>query len=117
MTYTAKNAQVVTGLLTSCNKLLQQADTSMRSHCLRQLVTISKTVASCQQTSCKLIIPTGFLQLFSTSCNKSANDLVLKKLLHLDEIDKLFATCNKSVAFLSVYNVLKSGRFIINFEW
>ena len=41
MHYTAKSAQVATGLLTSCNNLLQQADIRMRSHGLRQLVTTS----------------------------------------------------------------------------
>ena len=43
--YTAKNVQVATGLLTSCNNLLQQADIRMRSHGLRQLVD-DKSVAS-----------------------------------------------------------------------
>ena len=38
---TAKNAQVATSLLTSCNNLLQQADIRMRSHGLPQLVTTS----------------------------------------------------------------------------
>ena len=41
MAYTAKNAQVVTSLLTSRNNLIQQADIRMRSHGLRQLVTTS----------------------------------------------------------------------------
>ena len=40
-TCTAKNAQVITSLLTSCNKLLQQAGIRMRSHGLRQLGTTS----------------------------------------------------------------------------
>ena len=39
--YTAKNAQVVTSLLTSCNNLLQQARYQVRSRGLRQLVTTS----------------------------------------------------------------------------
>ena len=39
MYYTAKNAQVATSLLTSCNNLLQQADIWMRSYGLRQLAT------------------------------------------------------------------------------
>ena len=69
--HTAKNAQVVTSLLTSCNNLLQQADIRMRSHGLRQLVT---TTTSCQETCYKLINLTGLLQVVSTSCNKSAND-------------------------------------------
>ena len=43
ITYTAKNAQVATILLTSCNNLLQQADIRMRSQGLRQ-------------TCCKLMI-------------------------------------------------------------
>ena len=55
----------------------QQADIRMRSHGLRQL-TDDKSVASCQQTCCKLIVKnlssTGLLQVVSTSCDKSAND-------------------------------------------
>ena len=47
----AKNVQVVTSLLTSCNNLLQQIDVRMRFHGLRQLVD-DKSVASCQQTCC-----------------------------------------------------------------
>ena len=39
--YAAKNAQFVTSLLTSCNNLLQQADIRMRSHGLRQQVSLS----------------------------------------------------------------------------
>ena len=37
--YTAKNAQVVTSLLTFCNNLLQQTDIRLCSHGLRQFVT------------------------------------------------------------------------------
>ena len=55
----------------------QQADIRMRSHGLRQLID-DKSVASCQQTCCKLIVKnllsTGLLQVVSTSCDKSAND-------------------------------------------
>ena len=65
--HTAKNAQVGTSLLTSCNNLSQQADFRMRSHGLGQL-------GIYQQTCCKLIISTVLLQVVSTSCNKSAND-------------------------------------------
>ena len=79
--YTAKNAQVATSLLTSWNNLLQKADIRMRSHGLRQLVD-DKSVASCQQTCCKLIVKTCYQQaccklfqqvvtsLQMTSCNK-----------------------------------------------
>ena len=51
--YTAKNAQVTTSLLTSCNNLLQPADNRMRSHGLRQLADHG-SVASCAQACCKL---------------------------------------------------------------
>ena len=79
--YTAKNAQVARRLLTSCNNLLQQADIRMRSHGLRQ-VDDDKSVASCQQACCELIVQTGYQQacckLFQqvvtslpvTNCNK-----------------------------------------------
>ena len=46
--HTAKNAQVATSLLTTCNNLLQQADIRMCSHGLRQLVD-DKSVVSCHQ--------------------------------------------------------------------
>ena len=81
MPYTANNAQVETSLLTSCNNLLQQADIRMRSHGLRQLVD-DKSVASCEQACCKLILKTFYPQacyklfqqvaasLQMTSCNK-----------------------------------------------
>ena len=39
----------------------QQADIRMRSHCLRQLVD-DKSVASCQQICCKLIVKTCYPQ-------------------------------------------------------
>ena len=49
----------------------------MGSHGLRQLVE-DKSVASCQQICCKLIVqtcyPHGLLQVVATSCNKSVND-------------------------------------------
>ena len=53
-------AQVAKGLLTCCNNLLQ-ANTKMRSHGSRQLVD-DKSVASCQQTCCKLIVKTCYPQ-------------------------------------------------------
>ena len=65
----------------SCNKsvyiLLQQADTDQDA--FASLATaVKRLVAGCQQTCCKLIIPTGLLQVVSTSCNKSANDKLQK---------------------------------------
>ena len=63
------------------NGLKQQADIRMRSHALRQLVD-DKSVASCQQTCCKLIVKTCYPQacckllqqvvtsVQMTSCNK-----------------------------------------------
>ena len=71
----------------------------MHSHHLRQLVD-DKTVASCQQTCCKLIVKTCYPQaccklfqqvvtsLEMTNCNKPDTNL-----LQLDEIDKFVATC------------------------
>ena len=57
----SQNAQIVTSLSTSCNNLLQQVDIRIRSHGLRQLVD-DKSVASCQQTCCKLIVQTCYQQ-------------------------------------------------------
>ena len=72
--YTAKNLQVATTLLTSCNNLLQQADIRMCSHCSRQLVD-NKSVGSCPQACCKLVVETCYPQAFVlTSRDKSASD-------------------------------------------
>ena len=76
----AKNGQVVTSLLTSCNNLLQ-ADIRMRSHGLRQLLD-DKSVASCQQVATSLSI--------SSNCNKSVKI-------------RLVATCHLQTC----YNLLK----------
>ena len=72
-------AQVATSLFTCGNRLVQQADIRMRSYGLRQLVD-DKSVGSCQQTFCKLIVKTCYPQapascstscsLEITSCNK-----------------------------------------------
>ena len=73
----------------------------MRSHGLGQFVD-DKSVASCEQTCCKLIVkicyPQACCRLFQqvvtslqmTGCNKQ---LILTDLLQLDEIDKFVATC------------------------
>ena len=90
--YTAKNAKVATGLLTSCSNLLQQADIRMRSHGLRQLVD-DKSVASCRQICCKLIVQTCYRQ---TRCKlfqqvvtslQIVISLILTGLLHLKMFD------------------------------
>ena len=114
--YTAKNAPVTTSLLKSCNNLFQQADIRMRSHGLRHLAD-DKSVASCQQACCKLILKTSHPQacckLFQhvatshqmTSCNKpdfnKCCDLVkltsllqlVSKLPQASKIDKLQQAC------------------------
>ena len=73
----------------------------MRSNDLGQFLD-DKSVASCQQTCCKLIVktcsPLACCKLFQqvvtslhmTNCNKQ---LILTDLLQLDEIDKFVATC------------------------
>ena len=85
--YAAKNAPVATGLLISCNNLLQQADIRMCSHGLRQLI---------DDKSCKLIVQTCYQQacckLFQVQI---ATSLILADLLQLDEMDKLVATCQQ----------------------
>ena len=75
--YTAKNAQVVTSLLTSCNNLFQQADIKMRSHGLRQLVD-NKSVESSQRTCSKFIIKTCHNRLVASIFN------ILTDLLQLE---------------------------------
>ena len=63
VTYTAKNAQVVTS---ACVDILQQLGTTSRYHdAFTWLATAcnNKSVASGQQTCCKLIISTGLSQL------------------------------------------------------
>ena len=101
--YLAKNAQ-------HCNKSVdilqqtcyQQADIRMRSHGLRQLVDV-KSVASCQQTCCKLIVKTCypqacyklFQQVVINLQMKSCKSLVLTDMLKLDKIDKFVGTCRQ----------------------
>ena len=53
--YTAKNVQVATSLLTSCDNLSQQADLRMRSHGLRQLVHDSLFTTSLLQVVNRLV--------------------------------------------------------------
>ena len=92
--YTDKNVHVATSLLTSCNNLLQQADIGMRSHGLRQLID-DKSIDSCQQTRCKLIVKTcypqaccKFFQQVVTSLQmRSCNKPNLTDLLQVDEIN------------------------------
>ena len=61
--HTTKNAQVATSLLTSCNKIVinKPIYIRMRSRGLQQLVD-DKSVSSCQQTCCKLIVKTCYPQ-------------------------------------------------------
>ena len=97
--YTAKNAQVSVRLVTSRNNLLQQADIRIRSHGFRQLV-YDKSVASCQQTCCKLIVKTCypqaccklFQQVLANLQMTSYNKLVKTDSLKLDKTDKFVAT-------------------------
>ena len=119
--YTAKNEQVVTSLLTSCNNLLQQADIRMRSHGLRQLVD-DKSVGSFQKASCKL--STGLLQVvnglavsyFKTlvaNCFNKLEQACIMTSCNKPDFNRLVATwwnwqaccnfCSKSVMFLAVY--------------
>ena len=65
-----KNAQVVKGLLTSCNNLLQQADIRMCLH--RATAFDNKSLAIFQQTCCKLIISTG--------CRLAAESLLISNI-------------------------------------
>ena len=91
MTYTAKLTQVATGLLTSCNKLDQQADNRMRSHGLRQLVEDnsfdyrSTIETCCPQASCKLFQQV-VTRLQVTNGNKPDFNTDLS--VQLDGIDK-----------------------------
>ena len=59
------------------NIIKQEADIRMHSHGLRQLLD-DKSVASYQQTCCKLIVktcyPQALLQVVLTRCNEPAND-------------------------------------------
>ena len=82
MRYTAKNAQVATSLLTSCNTDLlptsryQDAFTWLETACRRQ--DYSKLSTN--------LLSTGLLQVVSTSCAKSTNDKLQQALLQPGEI-------------------------------
>ena len=70
----------------------QQADIRMRSHGLRELVD-DKSVASGQQTRCKLIVKTCYPQACCKLFQQVATSLILTDLSQLDEIDKFLETC------------------------
>ena len=86
--------------LRSPNKLVtcyQQADVRIRSHDLRQLVD-DRSVESCQQTCCKLIVRTFYLlacyKLFQQVVTSlQMTSLVLPDLWQFDEINTFVATC------------------------
>ena len=90
--YTAKNAQVATSLLTTCNNLLQQADIRMRSHGLRRL-NDDKSVVSYRQTCCKLIVQTCYSQACCKLFQQVVTSLQVTSCNILDQIDKFVAIC------------------------
>ena len=101
--------QVVTSLLASCNNFLQQADIRMCLYGLQQLVD-DKSVASCQQTCCKLVNLTGLLQIVSASCNKSANDIATSLIL------TDFCNLTKLTSLLQLVDKLKQAGKIDNLQ-
>ena len=74
----AKNTQLATSMLTSCNRLVINKPISGYVRMACNSFVDNKSVASCQQT-CKLILNcqnflfTGLLQVVLISCNKSGN--------------------------------------------
>ena len=98
---TAKNAQVLTSLLTSCNNLLQQADIRMGLHGLRRLVTtnllqvLNRLVASWlfQQACCKLFQQV-VRSIQMTSCNKPAS---WQTCCNLMKLTSLLTSCNRPI--------------------
>ena len=77
--HAAKNTQVTTNLLTSCNNSLQQTNNRMRSHGLRQPVD-HKFVAGCPkgwlQVDCQNLSSTGLLQIAANDKLPDFNRLV-----------------------------------------
>ena len=116
--YTAKNAQVATSLLTSCKSLIVTTSRFawLATTCWRQVC--CKMSTDLLQVDCQNLLSASLLQV-STSCNKSANDL-----LQLNEIDNFVATCwqvhnkpvrlttyNKSVVLLTVcYSIIPGSK-------
>ena len=107
---TAKNAQVLTSLLTSCNNLLQQADIRMGLHGLRRLVTtnllqvVNRLVASWlfQQACCKLFQQV-VRSIQMTSCNKPDLDRLVatwwnwQTCCNLMKLTGLLTSCNRPI--------------------
>ena len=112
----------------------QQADIRMRSHGLRLLVD-DKSVASCQQTCCKLIVKTCYPQpwyrlfqqvetsLWTTGCNKPDFNRPVAtwwnwqnhcNLLTSCNKPVKLTTCNKSVTFLAVYFVIFISSWVFS---
>ena len=110
--YTAKNEQVVTSLFTSCNNLLQQADIRMRLHGLRQLVD-DKSVASCQQTCCKLMVQTCYAQ----ACCKSFQQILTSLQVASWNKPVILTTCNKCMALLAVWSSDQQSQIQIRTDY
>ena len=86
---TRKLQQVCWHLVT---ELLQQDGNVLCSNISRQLDD-AKSVASCQQTCCKLIVKTSYPRQFrQIATSLQSGSLISSHSLQLDEIDKFFAT-------------------------
>ena len=124
------NAQVATSLLPACNNSdlvttchNKSISGCVRSHRLRQLFD-NKSIASYQQTCCKLIVQTCYQQaccklfqqvvrsLQMTNCNKTDFNRVVATWWNLQACCNLLTSCNRqvklticntSVAFLAVW--------------
>ena len=86
--YIAKNEKVAKRLLTS---FIRFVINKPRSHGMRQLVN-DRSVASCQQTCCKLIFKTCYQQACCKLFQQVVTSLILTGLLQHDEIDKFVST-------------------------
>ena len=93
MTWLHSMRQKRAKLQQSCSHLAAaMLSTSRYQDVLRQLVG-DKSVASCQQTCCKLIAETCYPQACCKLLQQVVTSLILTDFLQLDEINKFVATC------------------------
>ena len=83
--HSKKGASCATDLLISCSIVLREDHIRICSHGLRQLVD-GKSIASCQQTCCKLIVKTSYAQAYCKLFQRVVTSLQMTSLLKLTSL-------------------------------
>ena len=97
--YTRKNAQVVTDLQTSCNKVVVQIDIRMYSHCKSGTSCYHRVTRLMTVTDLQQVVPTRPLQAVR---NKLLYEIVVINLLRADDIRLVGTTCCEFVGLIDL---------------